>query len=426
MLQILFLVFLVLVFLNTPVAFAMGIASALAVWYKGEIALNMLVTRMFVAVDSFPLMAIPFFILAGEIMNSCGITKRIVDFSRSIVGHITGGLAHVNIVASMFFAGISGSATADTSALGSMLIPVMVEDGYSPEFSVVVTATSSTIGPLIPPSIMMVIYGVIANVSIANLFLGGIVPGVFVGIALMIMTYFLSLREGYGASNVFSWSNLLNSFIKAIIPLMMPVIILGGILSGVFTATEAGVVATMYALIIGIFVYKSLPLRDLPKIIIKSACTTATALFVIATASVFGWILAWEGFPETLMKFLLTISSNPIVVELLIISFILLLGLFIEGIPVLIIFAPIFVPIIQDMGLDLVHFGVVLVMAVLIGSVTPPVGILLYLSCSIAKIPVSQASLIIWPFVSMMIIVLFLCVLIPELVVFIPRLFFEN
>ena len=421
MLTILFISFLVLVFINTPVAFAMGIASLLAVWLTGDLPLNMLVTRMFVAVDSFPLMAVPFFILAGEIMNAGGITKRIVNFSRALVGFIKGGLAHVNIVASMIFAGISGSATADSSAMGSMLIPIMVEDDYSPEFSVVVTATSSTIGPVIPPSMMMVIYGVIANVSIASLFLGGIIPGVAVGLALMAMSYHISARKGYGTVCAFSWKLLGETFKKATLALMMPIIILGGIVSGIFTATEAGVIATVYAIVVGLFVYKTIKLKNLPKLFIKSAVTTTICLFVIATASIFGWLLAWEGFPEMVRDLLLSISNNPDIVLILIIAFIFLLGLFVEGIPVLIIFAPIFVPVMAHFGVNIVHFGVVFVMAVLIGSVTPPVGILLYLCCGIAKIPVSQASKIIWPFVLMLVLVLYLCVLFPALVTFIPK-----
>ncbi len=420
MLPILFITFIVLVFVNTPVAFAMGIASLFAVWLGGSLPLNMLVTRMFVAVDSFPLMAIPFFILAGELMNAGGITRRIVEFSRALVGHIRGGLAHVNIVASMFFSGISGSATADSSALGSMLIPVMVEDGYSSEFSVAVTATSSTIGPVIPPSIMMVLFGVVANESIAALFLAGIVPGVSVGIGLMVTAYIISVRRGYGSTTKFSWSTLFRSLRHAVLPLMMPIIILGGVLSGVFTATEAGVVATVYALIVGLFVYKTITFRELPEVIVRSAITTTIALFVIATASIFGWLLAWEGFPQMIMEVLLSISQTPVVVELLIIGIILLLGLFVEGIPVLIIFAPIFVPVIGALGIDLVQFGVVFVMAVLVGSVTPPVGILLYICCGIAGIPVSQASRMIWPFVLTMVLVIVLFVLFPGIVTLIP------
>jgi C4-dicarboxylate transporter DctM subunit len=422
MLAVLFISFVVLIFIKIPVAYAMGIASLLALFVGGDSPV-MVVTNMFSAVDSFPIMAIPFFILAGEMMNDGGITTRIVAFSRTIVGYIRGGLAHVNIVASMFFAGISGSATADASALGSMLIPVMVEDKYSPEFSVAVTATSSTIGPLIPPSMMMIIYGVIANVSIADLFLAGIFPGVSVGLALMGMSYYVSVKHGYGAVCSFSIPNIWKSFLRAFIPLLMPLIILGGVLSGVFTATEAGVVATAYAFIVGKFIYKTLQFKDFPRIFINSAVMTSVCLFVIAQSSVFGRILALEGFPYMITRFLTSFDVSPVVIELMIIGFILLLGLFIEGIPVLIIFAPIFIPVISKIGLDLIHFGVVLNMAVLIGSVTPPVGILLYICCNIAGIEVSNASRIIWPFVAMMMLVLLLCLLLPSVVLFIPRLF---
>ncbi|NQT58850.1 MAG: TRAP transporter large permease [Bacteroidetes bacterium] len=418
---VLFGVFIGLIVIQVPVAFAMGISSMVALVVMGKPVL-MIVATMFAAVDSFPLMAIPFFILAGEVMNNGGITKRIVNFSRSIVGFIKGGLAHVNIVASMFFAGISGSATADASALGSILIPMMEEDGYSKEFSVVVTATSSTIGPIIPPSIMMVMFGVIANVSIGKLFLGGFIPGVSVGIALMIMTYIISVKKGYGANVKFSIRAILVNFKKALIAIVMPVIIIGGVLSGIFTATEAGVVATVYALVISLVVYRTITIKDLPRIFINSAILTSVCLFVIASASIFGRILAIEQFPIMIRSLLLSFDFSPTVVELLIIVFILFLGLFVEGIPVLIIFAPIFVPVIMDLGLDLVHFGVVFIMAILIGSVTPPVGILLYICCNIAGIPVSKASKIIWPFVGMMMLVLFLCLFIPSLVTFIPSL----
>jgi len=269
---------------------------------------------------------------------------------------------------------------------------------------------------------MMVIYGVISNISIAALFLGGFIPGILVGIALMIMSYFISVKRGYGTVCAFSIKNIWVNFKRALIALMMPVIILGGVLSGVFTATEAGVVATVYAIIIGLFVYRTIKFKDLPKLFINSAVITTICLFVIATASIFGWLLAWEGFPEIILNLLLKISENPKNIQILIIVFILLLGLFIEGIPVLIIFAPIFIPVMSHFGLDLLHFGIIFIMAILIGSVTPPVGILLYICCGIAKIPVSKASKIIWPFVFMMILVLFLCILFPTLTTFIPKI----
>jgi C4-dicarboxylate transporter DctM subunit len=270
---------------------------------------------------------------------------------------------------------------------------------------------------------MMIIYGVIANVSIADLFLAGIVPGVSVGLALMGMSYYISVKHGYGAVCSLSLPDIGKSFLRAIIPLLMPLIILGGVLSGVFTATEAGVVATAYAFIVGKFIYKTLHFRDFPRIFINSAVMTSVCLFVIAQSSVFGRILALEGFPYMITSFLTSFDVSPVVIELMIVGFILFLGLFIEGIPVLIIFAPIFIPVISKIGLDLVHFGVVLNMAVLIGSVTPPVGILLYICCNVAGIEVSKASIIIWPFVAMMMLVLLLCLLFPSVVLFIPRMF---
>ena len=423
MLIVLFVSFVVLLLIQVPVGFAVGTAALVALVVQGQLPLQMIVTRLFVAVDSFTLMAIPFFVLAGHIMNHAGITRRIVEFSQSLVGSLTGGLAHVNIVASMFFSGISGSATADSSALGSMLIPLMEEDNYPPEFAVVVTATSSTIGPVIPPSIMMVIYGVIANVSISRLFLAGIVPGVLVGVALMVMAYIISVRNHYGSRQPFRLMTVFRSAGRAVVPMMMPIIIIGGVLSGVFTATESGVVATIYALFVGMFVYRTIRVRDVPALMIKAAITTAVCLFVIATASVFGWLLAWEGFPGMIRDWLLAVGGSPTITLLMVLAFILMLGLVFEGIPVLVIFAPIFVPLMQTVGVNLVHFGVVFIMAILIGSVTPPVGILLYVGCGIAGIPVSRASKVIWPFVGMMVLVLFACVMIPSLLTYLPDRF---
>lgn len=423
MLIALFLVFIILVAFNIPIAFAMLIASVVSL-IIGDMPLGMVATRLFVQVDSFPLMAIPFFIFAGEIMNSAGITKRIVDFAQALVGHIKGGLAHVNILSSMFFAGISGSATADTSALGSMLIPIMRKDGYSPEFSVAVTAASSTIGPIIPPSIMMVMYAVIANESVAKLFIAGLIPGVLVGITQMVMSYRIAIKEGYGSIGKFSIKNVIRTFKKSILAIIMPLIILGGILSGIFTATEAGVIACVYAMLIGMFVYKKITIKDMPKAFFKSAKITAQALFIVASASMFSWILAWTGFPSKVLDVLLSISTNPTIVLFLVIGFILLLGLFVEGTPVLIIFAPIFVPVMQSLGVSLVLFGVLFVMAVLVGSITPPVGVLLYLGCGIAGIPVSQASKIIWPFVLTIILVIVGCIIFPNIITFIPTLMY--
>ena len=423
MLAVIFLVFVFLLMINMPVAFALGISAVIGLLYQGQLPINTLVTRMFVGVDSFTLLAIPFFIAAGEIMNECGITKRIVDFSGTLVGHIRGGLAHVTIVANMFFAGISGSATADASAIGSMLIPAMVEDGFDADYAVAVNASASTMGPIIPPSILMVIYGSIANVSVAALFLGGFVPGVMIGLSLMVIAYLVAIRRGYSARPKASWADVWRTFKAAAIALMMPVIILGGILSGIFTPTEAGVVAVVYAVVVGRFVYRTITFRKLGDLLVSSAITTTICLFVIATASAFAWLLAWEGFGRMVLTLLLGVSQDPRAIVFLVLGFILVLGLFFEGIPVLVIFAPILVPIMARMHVDLVYFGVILVISILIGSVTPPVGILTYICCSIGRITVAQVFWIIWPFVAAMVAMLFVVTYFPRLILIVPSLF---
>jgi len=423
MLTVLFLTFFVLLLINMPIAFALGIAVVVTLSFDSTLPLNSIVTRAFVGVDSFTLLAIPFFIIAGELMNACGITERIVAFARSLVGHIRGGLAHVSIVSSMFFSGISGSATADASALGSMLIPAMKKNGFDADYAVAVSASSSAIGPIIPPSIMMVIYGSIANVSIAQLFLGGFVPGLMVGFGLMAMAYVIAKKRNYPAPSRSELPPVISSFRDAAWALAMPVIILGGIFSGVFTATEASVVAVAYAALVGTFVYKTLTFKLVGKLLVDAAVTSAAAMFLIAMATSFAWLLAWAGFGAAVLDVLGGVSTNPTIALLLILVFILVLGLFIEGIPILIIFTPVLLPVILGLGIDPVFFGVVLVMSVVIGSVTPPVGILTYISCSIAGLTISQAFKGLVPFCAVLIAILLICAAFPPLVMTVPNLF---
>ena len=423
MLVILFVSFLCLLLINMPIAFALGIATLITLASSDTLPLNSIVTRAFVGVDSFTLLAIPFFIAAGELMNACGITERIVNLSRSIVGHIRGGLAHVTIVSNMFFSGISGSATADASALGSMMIPAMRKNGFDADYAVAVNAAASAMGPIIPPSIMMVIYGSIANVSIAQLFLGGFVPGIMVGIGLMIMAYVIAKHRSYPTPTRAELPPFLPALRHASLALAMPVIILGGIFSGIFTATEAGVVAVVYALLVGTFVYKTLTLRKICDLLVQAAITTAAAMFLIAMATSFAWLLAWGGFGSWMISFLSGITSHPTGAVVLILGFILVLGLFIEGIPVLVIFTPVLLPVVLGLHVDPVYFGVALVMAVVIGSVTPPVGILTYICCSIAGITISQALRALIPFSAVLIAVLALVTLFPQLILFVPEQF---
>jgi len=292
----------------------------------------------------------------------------------------------------------------------------MKKSGIDTDFAVAVSASSSAIGAIIPPSILFVIYGSIANVSIAKLFLGGIMPGILIGFSLMIVTYFYAKKRGYPSEKRSSLRNLIKSFFDSLIALMMPVIILGGIFGGIFTATEAGVVAVFYAIIVGIFVNKKIKFEDLGRILVKASITTSIALFVIAASSAFAWTLAWEGFGNIALNFLVSLSDNPTVILFLILIFVLILGLFVEGIPVLIILSPVMLPVINGLGIDPVYFGVLLVMAIVIGSVTPPVGILTYISCAIANTTVSKVFWTIWPFCGIMIFVLFMSVLFPQII----------
>lgn len=421
---ILAFVFIVFLILGMPIAFTMGLACLTTVIYS-DMPLNMLITRMFSATDSFSLMAVPFFILAGELMNEADLTDRILNLARALVGFMRGGLAIVNIFASVLFAGLSGSATADTAALGSLEIPMMVKDGYSKEFSVAVTVASSTIGPIIPPSVMLVMYAVIANVNISKILIAGLVPGIMMALSMSVVVYFISLKRGYGADGPLSLPNVVHAAKRAVIPMLMPVIIMGGILSGIFTATEAGVVAVVYAFIIGIFVNKTIKLKDIPRILVKGAATTAVSLFIIAMASIFSWFLAWESFPETVVNVMQSMTTNGTAALCLVVLFLFVLGLFVEGIPVLIVFAPILVPAMEAYGVDPLYFGVILVMTVLVGSITPPVGSLLYLGASIAGTTVSKAGKEVWIFVAMIMTVIGLLIIFPQIVLFLPELLYN-
>mgnify|MGYP006274652741 FL=1 len=418
------LVLVITLIIGVPVAFSLGLSSLTIVLMNPSMPINIIAQKTFTGLDSFPFMAIPFFILAGELMNSCGITTRLVDFADSLVGHLKGGLAHINIVSSMFFAGITGSAVADTSAIGSIMIPPMTEEGYDVDFSAAVTAASSVVGPIIPPSIPMVVFALLSGTSVGGLFLAGIIPGVLLGLGLMIVAYFLSKKYNYGYSQKMTpFKEILKATFKAVIPLLMPIIILGGILSGVFTATEASAIAVVYSLIIGFFVYRSLSVKDLPSIFVETAKTTAMVFLVIGTANIFNFILGSEQIPQTIAEFFTSNIDSRLVFLLIINIILLIIGTFIEGTAAMILTVPVLLPTVLQFGIDPIMFGAIVVLNLMIGLITPPLGLCLFVASGVAKISLERIAKAVIPFLAIEIVVLLLTTYIEPITMFLPKLF---
>ncbi len=409
--------------IGVPIAFSLGIASVATLEIASNLPLTLAAQRLFTGTDSFPLMAIPFFMLAGELMESGGISRRLFDFAHALVGFVAGGLAMVAVVAAMFFAGISGAAAADTAAVGAVSIPAMIRKGYDRGFAAAVQAAGGSIGVIIPPSIPMIIFGVVGGVSIGKMFLGGFIPGALIGGSLMLVSYVLAKRAGYEKDTFLGIKEIGRTFLGAFWALLMPLIILGGILGGVFTPTEAAVVAVLYGVFVGFLVYRELRLKELPKILAKAAISTSTVMLLIATANIFGWLLTAERVPQSVAAYLVSLTSSPFVLYSLILVCLLVIGTFMETSASLIILTPVFLPVIQQFGIDPVHFGVVMVTALAIGMLTPPLGICLFISCNIAQIQLSEIIRYILPFLLVMIGVLLLITYVPILVMFIPNMF---
>ena len=421
----LFIILAVCMLFGVPIAFSLGISSfgSLLIW--GKIPLRVMVQRMFTGLDSFTLMAIPFFMLAGELMLEAGMLDNLVKFAEALVGRMRGALGHVNILASMFFSGITGSASADVAALGPIEMAMMKEAGYEVDYSAALTAASSTIGPIIPPSIPMVVYAVAAgNVSIGGLFLAGFIPGILLGVVMMIYHYYLSVKRNhpYRKTSI-SFRQFLIIFKEAILSLLMPAIILFGILGGVFTATEASAVAVAYAFIVGLFVIKKLNFEKIRKALLQSGLTTGMSLFLIATANIFSWILATQQVPQLATNFFLSVSNSPLVYLLLVNLLLLVVGCLMDNLAALVIFAPILAPIATMFGIDPLHFGIIMVVNLIVGLITPPVGLCLLMACTISKIPLERIVKQIWPFVLIEIGVLLLITYVPNLTLFLPRYF---
>ncbi len=414
--------FLLMIILRLPIVFAIGISSVATTLYLG-LPLQMVAQNMIKGLNVFVLLAVPFFVLAGEIMGAGGIGDMLIKFSNSIIGWMRGGLAMVNILASMFFGGISGSSAADTTSIGTLLIPMMRKEGYDDDFSTAVTITSSVQGVLIPPSHNMVIYALAAGgVSIGALFLAGMVPGILLGVALMIYSYIVSVVRKYPVGEKFSFRNLVKNFWSAILGLGTVLIVVIGVIAGIFTATESAAVATAYAFIITFFVYRKIPLSEMGPILSRSMKTLGIVMVLIGTSTAFGWLLAYLKVPALIAKGIFSISSNRIVILLIINVFLLFMGMLMDMSSLILITTPILLPIAKQIGVDPVHFGVIMVLNLGIGLLTPPVGSTLFLGSAISGVSIERITKASLPFYVVMIAVLALVTYVPDLVMFMPRL----
>ncbi|GAB6099550.1 TRAP transporter large permease [Halanaerocella petrolearia] len=426
------------VFMGIPVAFSLGLSN-LVIMSVMDFDFVILTKKVISGVNSFPLLAIPFFMFVGEIMNTGGIAKRLVKFADSLVGFITGGLGHVNILASMFFGGISGSAIADTAAIGGLLIPPMVEENYPADYSSGITAASAVIGIIIPPSIPFILYGITTNTSIAQIFLAGIVPGILVGSGLMLTTYITTKKNGYGCLEAGSYNNaescivdrkekgfdlseVISSFKEASLALSLPLLIVGGILGGIFTATEAGAIAVVLALVLAIGVYKEIKISDIPNLLLKTARVTATVLFLCGMAMVTAWLLTTARVPYKLAALITSIASSKTVVLLIINVLLLVVGCVMDLTPALLILAPILLPVVEQLGISPVYFGVIMCINLGIGLITPPVGTVLYVACGVGDVSMEELVKSILPFLFTVLSILILLILFPQLVMFIPNM----
>lgn len=420
-LTVLISVFLVLMLVGVPIAFSLGISS-MAFLLLSDVSLTIIPQRMFGGINSFVLLCIPGFILAGNLMNSGKVTDRIIGFTNSLVGHIRGGLGLANVGGSMIFGGISGTAVAEAASIGSVMIPGMAKAGYDRKFAAAVTSAASTVGPIIPPSVPMIICGSLASVSVGRMFLAGAVPGVVMGLAMMVTAYLLAVKRGYPKEKRATVRQIASEGRKAFWALLLTFIILYGIVGGFFTATEASIVASVYALLVGIYVYKGMRWRDLPSIFTDTALTTASLMLLVGMASLFGWILTTQQVPELVADFILGITDNPIIVILLINILLLFVGMFMETIAALIILFPTLLDVATSIGMDPVHFAVMMVLNLMIGLSTPPVGVCLFVVSEIGRVPMLKVARAIVPFLVCNIIVLLLVSYVPIISLWLPNL----
>jgi len=415
--------FFVFLIIGVPIAFSLILSTSFFLLITGSKPLIVLTQQMYTASDSFPLMAIPFFVLAGNLMNRAQLTGRLIELANVLVGRLTGGLGQVSVVASMFLAAIIGSATATTAAVGGMMVPAMREKGYGAAFSGAVAAAGGILGPIIPPSVVFIVAGSLFGVSVGALFMAGIVPGLLIGFGFMLVVYFTSKKRNYPRyTGKLDAKKLLYIFLNATLALMMPIIIMGGILTGVFTATEAGAVAGVYALLVGILVYRSLSLKDLYLTLVESGITSAIILLLIAASNPFGWVLSVHQLPQKVAQLMAAITSDQMVTMLLITIFLLIMGMFLETAANILIVGPILFPIANSFGIDPVYFIAYMCMVLILGMITPPMAVNLFVAAPIAGVSFEKLAAEIWPFLGVGFFVVILLAIWPEIVLFLPRI----
>ena len=417
--------FFVLLAAGMPIAFLLGLCCLIYIVFFSNFPLIVLAQRMIAGMNTFTFLAVPLFVLAGNLMNATGITDRLIVFVNGFVGHIRGGLAIANVQASMLFAGVSGTAVGDTASVGGVLIPAMQKEGYRGDYAAAVTAASSIIGPIIPPSLPMIIVATLLNLSVGRMFIAGLVPGILLGVGLMAAAYIIGVRENHPHRPREPWGARLRNSVDALWAIIMPLIILGGIVGGVFTPTEAAAVACVYAILIGVVFMRTLSVAALPRIMLDSLIMSVPIMVLVGTSSVFSWILVAERVPQAVAAFLFGITENPIVILLIINVFLLFVGVFMETIAAMLILFPVLFTIVPEIGVDPIQFAVMMVLNLMIGLTTPPVGVCLFVAGSIANVSILRIVSAIWPFYIVLLAVLLIVAYVPAVTLFLPSLFYD-
>ena len=420
---ILFVIFLILLVLSMPVAFAMAAAGGFSLMAEG-VDLIGAVPRIFSGMNSMSLLAIPFFLLSGSLMEYGGISKQLVAFAKSLVGHLTGGLAHVCVLSSMIFASVSGSSVASAMAFGNILVPAMNKGGYDKGFTSTIQACGGTLGPIIPPSIVMIMYCSITGISVGAMFMAGFIPGILIGVGLMIVSYFYAKKAGIPKEGKLPASEVWKSFKGAVWALFMPVIIVGGILSGLFTATESGMIAVVYGIFIGKVIYKELKWKDLPRVLVNTALASAKVLFLSGMANIMGWELARLNFPSMVINGISMLTENKWVILLLVIGLFMLVGCFVETVAAIVVFIPVLYPLAAQFGFEPIHFAIVVILTLVMGQVTPPVGVILFLTSSMNGISIKRTFRYLIPCLAVFMAVILICAFVPGVPMLLPRLFY--